>query len=92
MTKEQRHYHNEQCLRACQREQGKEGDALPFAKDWQNPPAPAKYWCIVRHEPAGPNQWWVSELECTWDGEKWERCDGGRLRHGIISWSEKPTV
>lgn len=30
MTKEQRNHHNEQCLQAYQREQGKEGEALPF--------------------------------------------------------------
>jgi hypothetical protein len=30
MAKSERHRHNEQCLQAYQKEQGKEGDALPF--------------------------------------------------------------
>lgn len=29
MTKAERHRHNERCLQAYQKEQGKEGDALP---------------------------------------------------------------
>lgn len=33
MTKEQRNHHNEQCLQAYQREQGKKGDELPFGEE-----------------------------------------------------------
>jgi hypothetical protein len=33
MTKAERHRRDEQCLQAYQREQGKEGDALPFGEE-----------------------------------------------------------
>jgi hypothetical protein len=33
MTKAERHRRDEQCLQAYQKEQGKEGDALPFGEE-----------------------------------------------------------
>jgi hypothetical protein len=95
MTKAERHHHNENCLEAYQKEQGKEGDALPFG---DTPPyadvfppqaqviAPRHgvgvYACVVRLEPAG-NEFWMGEIPCRWDGQQWSREDGGRLRYGI---------
>jgi hypothetical protein len=96
MTKAERHRRDEQCLQAYQREQGKEGDALPFS---DTPPyatvfppqaqviAPRQgvgvYACVVRLEPAGEGKYWIGEIPCRWDGQQWSREDGGRLRYGI---------
>jgi hypothetical protein len=95
MAKSERHRHNEQCLQAYQKEQGKEGNALPFS---DTPPYATVFppqaqviaprqgevftLALVRLEPAG-NEFWMGEIPCRWDGQQWSREDGGRLRYGI---------
>jgi hypothetical protein len=97
MTKAERHRRDEQCLQAYQKEQDKQGNALPFgepyaaifppeAQKYRNPERPGFYKCVVRHEPAGEDKFWCSEMICYWDGSDWNREDGGPLRHGVQKW------
>jgi hypothetical protein len=58
----------------------------PEAQKYRNPETVGFYQCVVRHEPAGEDKFWCSEMICYWDGSDWNREDGGPLRHGVQKW------